>query len=96
GWAGRQAGSGEGQRDGAGCGTRRTLSGSGAPLSRPASRATLPRRGGRGMQVGRAIALICRQSNVFSLHMRNDPPPLPMARLVLSFGDIHLKGAPTC
>ncbi|GJE24866.1 hypothetical protein JHFBIEKO_5345 [Methylobacterium mesophilicum] len=48
------------------------------------------------MRVGRAIALICRQSNVFSLHMRNDRPPLPMARLVLSFGDIHLKGAPRC
>ncbi|TXN05467.1 hypothetical protein FV242_03835 [Methylobacterium sp. WL64] len=40
-------GSGEGQRDGAGFHLRRALSGYVAPLSRPASRATLPRRGGR-------------------------------------------------
>ena len=47
GWPGREAASGEGQRDGSGCDGRRPLSGHGAPLSRPAARATLPRSGGR-------------------------------------------------
>ncbi|TGD95618.1 hypothetical protein EU555_27270 [Methylobacterium nonmethylotrophicum] len=45
-----RSGAGEGQRDGAGCGACHDdvdLSGSVVPLSRPASQATLPRRGGR-------------------------------------------------
>ena len=55
GWAGRQAGSGEGQRNDAGCIRRRALSGTVAPLlrdfvpARPPSGATLPRKGGRGI-----------------------------------------------
>ena len=44
---GPRRGSGEGQRDAAGFGSRHALSGDGAPLSPPAAQGTLPRRGGR-------------------------------------------------
>ncbi|MFC6024386.1 translocation/assembly module TamB domain-containing protein [Methylobacterium mesophilicum] len=57
GWAGRQAGSGEGKRDGAGFHAHRVLSGGVASLSRLPSGATFPRKRRRG--AARVLIALC-------------------------------------